>query len=70
LADTRLIHDSAFAAATELTERMEGLGPDERKEFHEEAYRVIKTSIEFYELKKAHEDSRIGRRRRDEKSGP
>jgi hypothetical protein len=61
MGDTRLIHDAAFAGATAPTEAMEPKpAPGERKEFHRQAYQVIKASIEGYAVQKARETARLG----------
>ena len=60
MVDTRLIHDAAFSGAATLAERVgEKLGPEEQKEFHRQAYEVIKASIEDYAMQKARETTRI-----------
>ena len=63
MVDTRLIHDAAFAGADSLTAQVkERLKPEEQKEFHRQAYEVIKASIEGYALRKDHETTRISPR--------
>ena len=60
MADTRLIHDAAFAGAASLMAQVkEKLRPEEHKEFHRQAYEAIKASIEGYLLRKDHETTRI-----------
>ncbi len=59
----RLAHDSAFAGATFLTERMieEGrVEPEEKDEFHTLVYQVIKSSVEAYEVQRAREQRKSG----------
>lgn len=65
MVDKRLIHDAAFAGAATLAERVEKklITPEEWKEFHRQAYEVIKASIENYVAEKTHETTRIGARR-------
>lgn len=65
MGDTRLIHDAAFAGAAELAERVEEqlIKPEERNEFHRQAYLIIKASIEYYVSQKTHETKRLGARR-------
>jgi hypothetical protein len=56
----RLIHDAAYAGATMLMEQMQdNIPPEDRKEFHRLAYRVIKATIEGYEMQKGPGTSRI-----------
>lgn len=51
MADTRLIHDAAYAAATALSDLMTPPSEDVR-EFHRLAYEIIKAAIEGYEVQK------------------
>lgn len=58
----RLVHDTAFAIASALTEKMEcKLVAAERQTFHRLVYETCKAAIEQYDVQRDREAERIGR---------
>ncbi len=56
----RLQHDTAFACATVLCERIEHLlRPEEIKDAHEEFYTAVKAALEKYEELRSREEARL-----------
>jgi hypothetical protein len=55
----RLVHDTAFAIASALTEKMEcKLGPAEQQAFHRLVYETCKAAIEQHDVKRDREAER------------
>src|ERR1019366_8652672 len=56
----RLIHDTAFAIASALTEKMDyKLGPAEQQAFHRLAYETCKAAIRQHEMARDREAKRV-----------
>jgi hypothetical protein len=55
----RLIHDTAFAIASELTAKMPYKGPGEQQAFHRLVYETCKAAIERHEVLQDREKQRM-----------
>jgi hypothetical protein len=56
----RLVHDTAFAIASALTEKMERkLAPPEQQAFHRLVYETCKAALAQYDLQRDRETERL-----------
>jgi hypothetical protein len=61
----RLIHDTAFAIASALTEKMEyKLVPAEQAAFHRMVYETCKAAITQFDVQRQRQQERVGEQER------